>query len=106
MWAEAGKRLKTLIDTASSEANKYKSKAPSAEDYNTFWSEKLRNIGAQIAMAAKSDPGIVARYAAPMAIAKKQWAQASLPTKDDEVAKQIKDDIELLKKFKTISDAS
>lgn len=106
MWADAAKRLKTLIDTASSEANKYKSKPPTVKEYRDFWSENLRGIGAQIAMAAKSDPGIVARYSAPMAIARKQWADSALPTKDDKVAEQIKADIELLKKFKTISDAS
>ena len=106
MWAEAGKKLKTTIDVASSKANAYKSKTPDLTAYRKFWTEELRGIGAQIAMAAKNDPNVVARYAAPMTIAKKQWADASLPKKDGEVAEQIKKDIELLKKFKTISDAS
>jgi hypothetical protein len=106
MWAEAGKKLKTMIDTASSKANGFKSKTPKVADYSTFWKEELRGIGAQIAMAAKSDPTILTRYAVPMGIAKKQWADSSLPKKDDEVAEQVKKDIDLLKKYKTISDAS
>jgi hypothetical protein len=106
MWAEAGKKLKVMIDKASSVANGYSSKPPKVSDYKIFWKEELRGIGAQIAMAGKSDPGLVGRYAVPMGIAKKQWADAQLPTKDGEVAAQIKKDIELLKKFKTVSDAS
>lgn len=106
MWAEAGKRLKTMIDKAWSGANGYRSKPPKLDEYKKFWKEELRGIGAQIAMAAKSDPTIIARYAAPMNIAKKQWADGNLPTKDDKIADQIKDDIDLLKKFKAISDAT
>jgi hypothetical protein len=105
MWADAAKNLKTMIDKASKAVDKYKSKPPTADEYNAMWKEELRGIGAQIAMASKNDPTVKAKFDAPFKVAAKQWAQSALPSKNEQTAAQIKKDIELLKQFKAISDS-
>jgi hypothetical protein len=106
MWAAAAKKVKAMIDSASSLANSYKSKPPNLAGYTSFWAQQLRGIGAQIQMAGKNEPGFAEKYSVPLSIAKKQWADGSLPKKDADVAEQVKADIVLLKKFKDISDKS
>jgi hypothetical protein len=104
-WASAKADLKKLIDKAASEVTKAISAKLSAKDYVArFWSENLRGIGAQIAMASRSDPGVKVAFDAPFRQAAKLWAQNSLPSKDDQVPEQLKKDQVLIRQFKVISD--
>jgi hypothetical protein len=104
MKANAIPKLKKMISDASTEVNKYKTKSISKDDYGLLWKEQLRGIGAQIKSAAKIDPSITEKFAVPMKTAVTQWAQGNLPKKDEDTKGQIKEDIELVKKFKDISD--
>jgi hypothetical protein len=103
-WAEAAQGLKNMIDKACKAVDKYKSKTPSLNEYKKLWQEELRGIGAQIAMASRADPTIKDKFVGPSKKAAKQWAQTALPTKEEEVAEQIKKDLLLLREFKKISD--
>lgn len=98
-WAQAAQQVKAFIEDAGKQLKIYKSNPPKLAVYDPFLRGTLRGIGAQIKMA-----GLTAKFAGPLKTAATLWAQKACPENEDDLPERLKKDIELVKKFKAISD--
>jgi hypothetical protein len=97
-WDDARGGIKDLILKADKAVKTAKGKKTDLKAYNAMWSENLRGIGAQIAMA-----GLREEFAAPMKLVAKEWSQAGLPKKEEDVAPQLVRDEKHIEAFKKIA---
>ena len=104
--AQALPNMKKSIDNAKKavEAAKKDAKLNLSTYERPLWSQSLRGIGAQIALAGRSDPAIPPLFAVPMGVAKKLWADGNKPAKETDLPARLKKDLDLVEDFKAIAD--
>ncbi len=104
--AQALPNMKKSINDAKKavEAAKKDAKLDLSSYERPLWSQSLRGIGAQIALAGRADPTIPAQFAVPMGVAKKLWADGNKPAKVSDLPARLKKDLDLVEDFKAIAD--
>jgi hypothetical protein len=101
VFVRAREGVSKMIEKAQTDLAKMAHGTPTPKDYKIFWKDQLRGIGAQIALVGKEDEEYIKKFALPMSIAKKQWADANIVKVEtkEQIAEALKKDKKLLEGF-------